>query len=278
MGKKKGQAVAKAAAAAQGARSAAAGAHVIHSGGYSSVVHAWPAAAAANAAGAAAVCCSATVQDAAMPAVRSAPAGVSRSAHPLLDAIEQQHIEQQRRQHMQLLQQRTAATAAADTGSNISSSGGSNNPDVGFWPLMRRKEVWAIAVAQYMSGWGFYGLLAWLPQFFIEHCGLQLSQLGGFTLAPYLLQAAVGASAGIMADNLIVKRNWSIKDVRVLMQVGSSAGSVCGVAFLASCHGCCCTVLLCCAMHWLLLCIISPSHHGVCLQCVQSWVLRPLNG
>lgn len=67
---------------------------------------------------------------------------------------------------------------------------------------------------------GFYGLLAWLPQFLIESCGLQLSQLGAFTLAPYLMQAAVGAGAGLMADNLIVKRNWGVKDVRVLMQVG----------------------------------------------------------
>ena len=95
---------------------------------------------------------------------------------------------------------------------------------VGFWPLMRRKEVWAIAVAQYTAGWGFYGLLAWLPQFFMEHCGLQLSQLGSFTLAPYLLQAAVGASAGLLADNLITRRKWGVRDVRVLMQVGKHAG------------------------------------------------------
>lgn len=70
---------------------------------------------------------------------------------------------------------------------------------------------------------GFYGLLAWLPQFLIESCGLQLSQLGGFTLAPYLMQAAVGAGAGIMADNLIVQRNWGVKDVRILMQVRCSS-------------------------------------------------------
>lgn len=54
-----------------------------------------------------------------------------------------------------------------------------DGPNVGFWPLMRRKEVWAIAAAQYSSSFGLYGLLAWLPTFFLEHCGLQLKQVGG---------------------------------------------------------------------------------------------------
>ncbi|KAF6261531.1 major facilitator superfamily domain-containing protein [Scenedesmus sp. NREL 46B-D3] len=221
MGKEKAKAAAKAAmaAATQQAhqlqqRAAAASAHVMQSGGST-----WyQAGSLATAGGAAALCSSAAAQDAVMPAARHAPGGTSRSAHPLLDSI-QQHDQQQQQQA--LLQQRAAAAAARSSSNKVSSS---SNPNVGFWPLMRRKEVWAIAVAQYMSGWGFYGLLAWLPSFFIEHCGLQLSQLGGFTLAPYLLQAVVGASAGILADNLIVQRNWGIRDVRVLMQVAGMLG------------------------------------------------------
>jgi nitrate/nitrite transporter NarK len=221
MGKKKAQAAAKAAAAAAALqaqqlqqRAAAASAHIMHSGGN---VWAQVGSSMATAGGAAALCSAATVQDAVMPAVRDTPAGTSRSAHPLLDAIEQQHDQQQQQA---LLQQRAAAAATSSSSKSSSSKdSSSSNPNVGFWPLMRRKEVWAIAVAQYSAGWGFYGLLAWLPSFFIEHCGLQLSQLGGFTLAPYLLQAVVGASAGILADNLIVQRNWGIRDVRVLMQV-----------------------------------------------------------
>jgi ACS family sodium-dependent inorganic phosphate cotransporter len=224
MGKKKAQAAAKAAAAAAALqaqqlqqRAAAASAHIMHSSG-----NAWAqVGSVATAGGAAALCSAATVQDAVMPAVRDTPAGTSRSAHPLLDAIEQQHDQQQQQA---LLQQRAAAAATSTSSSSSSKASSSkdsssSNPNVGFWPLMRRKEVWAIAIAQYTAGWGFYGLLAWLPSFFIEHCGLQLNQLGAFTLAPYLLQAVVGASAGILADNLIVQRNWGIRDVRVLMQV-----------------------------------------------------------
>lgn len=225
MGRKKAQAAAKAAAAAAAQqaqqlhqRAAAASAHIMHSGG-----SAWSQAGSmAATAGAAALCSGAAVADAVMPTVRDTPAGTSRSAHPLLDAIEQQH-DQQQQQHAARLQQRAAATATPSSSSSKQDSS-SSNPNVGFWPLMRRKEVWAIAIAQYTAGWGFYGLLAWLPSFFIEHCGLQLSQLGAFTLAPYLLQAVVGASAGILADNLIVQRNWGIREVRVLMQVAGMLG------------------------------------------------------
>jgi hypothetical protein len=155
-------------------------------------------------------------------------AAAATANHPILVALEQQHQEQKQQQ------QQTAAAPAAAT-----STAQQQRDNVGFWPLMRRKEVWAIAVAQYAAGWGFYGLLAWLPQFFIEHCGLQLSQLGGFTLAPYLLQAVMGASAGLLADNLIVKRKWGVRDVRVLMQVraAGSSGARCTSTSMAATSG-----------------------------------------
>lgn len=150
-------------------------------------------------------------------------AAAATANHPILVALEQQHHEQQ--------QQPAAAAAPA-----AASTTQQQRDNVGFWPLMRRREVWAIAVAQYAAGWGFYGLLAWLPQFFIEHCGLQLSQLGGFTLAPYLLQAVMGASAGLLADNLIVKRKWGVRDVRVLMQVRADAVGVCTSTCMGAAH------------------------------------------
>jgi len=88
---------------------------------------------------------------------------------------QQQHHQQQQHQqhhhhHHQQQQQQQQATASA-------SASPAAAPKVGFWPLMKRKEVWAIAVAQYCASYGFFGLLAWLPSFFVEHCGLQLSEV-----------------------------------------------------------------------------------------------------
>lgn len=157
---------------------------------------------------------------AARPASGQQAAAASKAAataqHPILEALEQQHRQQEGHGH---------SGPTATITSSSSSDAAAKNPNVGFWPLMRRKEVWAIAVAQYAAGWGFYGLLAWLPQFFLERMGLSMSQLGGFTLAPYLLQAVMGANAGLLADNLIVKRKWAVRDVRVLMQVRAPHGS-----------------------------------------------------
>ncbi len=47
-----------------------------------------------------------------------------------------------------------------------SPSGSESKTPRGLWALMRRREVWAICVAQYCQSWGMYGLLSWLPSFF----------------------------------------------------------------------------------------------------------------
>lgn len=101
-------------------------------------------------AGTGAVLCSATVQDVAAVrlAVREADfANISKSAHPLLDAIEQQHLQQ----HKQPVPAAPATTAVANSICNERNK--HQKSDVGFWPLMKRREVWAIAVAQYAAGW-----------------------------------------------------------------------------------------------------------------------------
>lgn len=49
--------------------------------------------------------------------------------------------------------------------------------DAGFVALMRRKEVWAIGVAQYCQSWGLYVLLNWLPTFYTEQvCYREMSK------------------------------------------------------------------------------------------------------
>jgi len=73
--------------------------------------------------------------------------------------------------------------------------------------LWRRPEVRAIAACQYCQSYGMYGLLTWLPSFYSERYGVAMADLGGYTLAPYVLQGVVGLGAGALADRLIVA--WS---------------------------------------------------------------------
>jgi ACS family sodium-dependent inorganic phosphate cotransporter len=48
-----------------------------------------------------------------------------------------------------------------------------------------------------------YGLLTWLPSFYSERYGVAVADLGGYTLAPYVLQGVLGLGAGALADKLI---------------------------------------------------------------------------
>lgn len=86
--------------------------------------------------------------------------------------------------------------------------------------LLKRREVQAICVAQYCQSWGMYGLLTWLPTFFSDYYGVQLSDLGSYTLVPYVVQGGVGIMAGFIADSLIVRRG-SVRQTRILLQVNN---------------------------------------------------------
>jgi len=86
-------------------------------------------------------------------------------------------------------------------------------PVVGFWPLMKRREVWAIAAAQYASAWTFFSMLAWLPTFLAEHCGVAIGALGAYAAVPYMLQGCVAAGAGMLGDTLLA-RGVSVRTVR----------------------------------------------------------------
>lgn len=71
--------------------------------------------------------------------------------------------------------------------------------DKGLLPLLRRREVLAICVAQYCGSWGLYGLLSWLPTFFSDYYKVELQDLASFTLLPYIVQGGVGALTGFVA-------------------------------------------------------------------------------
>jgi ACS family sodium-dependent inorganic phosphate cotransporter len=94
----------------------------------------------------------------------------------------------------------------------------------GFAALMRRREVWAICATQYAQSYGMYGLLTWLPSFFSDYYGVAVADLGGYTLLPYFVQGCVGAGAGALADDLLSRRGWSVRSVRIALQLAGMLG------------------------------------------------------
>ncbi|GLI68313.1 hypothetical protein VaNZ11_012674 [Volvox africanus] len=109
--------------------------------------------------------------------------------------------------------------AAGDVAAEVAVSGDGSRP----WALLRRREVWAICVAQYAQSWGMYGLLNWLPTFFSDFYHIQLSDLGSYTLLPYVFQGGLGAATGFLADYLI-RSGWRVGTVRKILQVAGMLG------------------------------------------------------
>ena len=84
-----------------------------------------------------------------------------------------------------------------------------------------RRQVWAICLCQYCQSWGMYGLLNWLPTFFRDSYGVEVKDLGGYTLLPYVVQGLLGVVSGYAADALITR--W------VPAGAGQGAGGLVGV-------------------------------------------------
>lgn len=83
--------------------------------------------------------------------------------------------------------------------------------------LLSKAPVWAIIINHFCSNWGFYVLLTWLPSYFKEVLKVNLSQVGIYTILPWLVMFLMSNVAGWIADSLL-KTGFSLTFVRKLMQ------------------------------------------------------------
>ena len=73
--------------------------------------------------------------------------------------------------------------------------------------LLLCRQVWAIIINQFCSGYGFYVLLNWIPSYYTSEFGISVDDLGYLLVAPYIVQGAVGICVGYVAD-MMITRNW----------------------------------------------------------------------
>ncbi|MCS6926455.1 MAG: ACS family MFS transporter [Candidatus Binatia bacterium] len=83
--------------------------------------------------------------------------------------------------------------------------------------LLSKAPVWAIIINHFCSNWGFYVILTWLPTYFHQALGVNLAQVGVYTILPWLVMFLMANVAGWVADHLL-QRGLSITVVRKLMQ------------------------------------------------------------
>lgn len=99
--------------------------------------------------------------------------------------------------------------------------------------LLSKAPTWAIIINHFCSNWGFYVILTWLPTYFKQALGADLSKVGIYTVLPWLVMFIMGNVAGWTADTLI-KRGFSITFVRKLMQSIGFFGAATFISFVGS--------------------------------------------
>eukprot|EP00775_Hariotina_reticulata_P002109 gene2109-2428_t len=77
----------------------------------------------------------------------------------------------------------------------------------GISPLLISRFGWQ----SYAQSYGMYGLLTWLPTFFNDYYKVEVGDLGGYTLLPYMLQ-------------LLGVNGWSVRSVRITLQLAGMLG------------------------------------------------------
>ncbi|MGH8679056.1 MAG: ACS family MFS transporter [Burkholderiales bacterium] len=83
--------------------------------------------------------------------------------------------------------------------------------------IAREKSVWAIIIAHFCSNFGYYILLLWLPTYLNYTFKVPLSEVGAYSLPPWIAAIISINAGGWIADALLL-RGMSITAVRKLMQ------------------------------------------------------------
>ncbi|KAG2489984.1 hypothetical protein HYH03_011613 [Edaphochlamys debaryana] len=83
--------------------------------------------------------------------------------------------------------------------------------------ILSRKEVWAIILSHFCHNWGLFILLTWMPAYYNQVLGLNLTESGILSVLPWAAMALMANVAGWAADAL-AEKGWSLTTVRKVMQ------------------------------------------------------------
>jgi MFS transporter, ACS family, solute carrier family 17 (sodium-dependent inorganic phosphate cotransporter), other len=94
------------------------------------------------------------------------------------------------------------------------------------WPLLGKASVWAIFVAHFSANWVLYLLIAWLPSYF-HAMGLNYTNAGIYSAAPWLSALIVSNTAATLADRAIVRGVSILKVRRIVMGISLLGAAAC---------------------------------------------------
>ncbi len=100
--------------------------------------------------------------------------------------------------------------------------------------LLRIPALWLMSAAHFMSNYGFYFLLAWLPLFLVETRGYSIAEMTGLATTGLVVQGFSALASGRISDMLVVRGMDEAKLRRWIMALGQlMVGIAIGGIYLA---------------------------------------------
>ena len=99
----------------------------------------------------------------------------------------------------------SSETRRDDAGEPRGETSGTSDSDekVPWGEIVRSTPLRALAYVHFCNNWGFYVLLAWLPSYFTQELGVNLTNASLFTLLPPLANIVVASFVGPLADSAL---------------------------------------------------------------------------
>jgi ACS family hexuronate transporter-like MFS transporter len=87
--------------------------------------------------------------------------------------------------------------------------------------LLRRREVWGLVTAKFLTDGAWYFYLFWLPKYLYDARGFDIKQVGAYAWIPYAA-AGIGSLTGGWFSSWLLTRGRSVRSAR-LIALGASA-------------------------------------------------------
>lgn len=113
-----------------------------------------------------------------------------------------------------------AAELVTEEGDGVfapAAASGDPPPSVPWRALLTSRATWAIFISHFCVTWGYFVLLTWLPTYFNQELGFELSASAFFSVLPWLAMFVCANLGGTIADGLL-GRGVPVTTVRKLMQ------------------------------------------------------------
>uniref|UniRef100_A0A0K0E6E7 Sialin n=1 Tax=Strongyloides stercoralis TaxID=6248 RepID=A0A0K0E6E7_STRER len=89
-----------------------------------------------------------------------------------------------------------------------------NNINFNWKYALQTKSVWAIITAHFCQNWGFYTMLAYLPNILKDLTIYKIETIGILSAVPYWLMGFVLIYSGMFSDKLLERLHWSVEKIR----------------------------------------------------------------